>query len=242
MTVDTINVTLVKMESSYHCCNATVEEIVGDERNKNSFEVSDPMTRELCEEEFNRVNERRLYISKWEVEGLGVTTDLGAEMDVGERAVGSDLDGVEYVGMEWSDPEIGVVLKVGVAGDVVEEVFGKVFFLRNPELFSTFVDNRVLVRVVVSGGGAGQGGEEVGKGFELVVEWVVDDGGDVFRLRGNGCRGWDGEDGGSSDRRWEILNGDVCEGYTNNRIFELSVSIFVLVLSGPLEYGAIERL
>ena len=104
------------------------------------------------------------------------------------------------------------------------------------------VDDRVLVRVVVSSGGAGRGDEEVGKGFELVVEWVVDDWGDVFRSRGNGCRGWDGEDGGSNDRRWEILNGDVREGDTNNRIFELSVGVFVLVLGGPLEYGAVEGL
>ena len=114
--------------------------------------------------------------------------------------------------------------------------------MRDPELFSTFVDDRVLVQVVVSGGGAGQGVEEVGKGFELMVEWVVDDGGNVFRSRGNGCRGWDGEDGGSNDRRWEILNRDVREGDMNNRIFELSVGIFVLVLSRPLEYRAIEGL
>ena len=52
--------------------------------------------------------------------------------------------------------------------------------MRDPELFSTFVDDRVLMRVVVSGGGAGRGDEEVGKGFELVVEWVMDDGGDIF--------------------------------------------------------------
>ena len=240
--IDAVNVTFIKMKSSYHCCNATVEEIVGGERNENSFEVSDPMTGELCEKEFNRVNERRLYVSKWEVEGVRVTTDFGAEMDIGERTVGSDLDGVEYVGAEWSDPEVRVVVEVGVAGDMVEEVFGEVFFLQDPELFSMFVDDRVLVRVVVGGGGAGQGDEEMRKGFELVVEWVVDDGGNVFRSRGNRCWGWDGEDGGSNDRRWEILNGDVCEGDTNNRIFELSVGVFVLVLCGPLEYGAIEGL
>ena len=242
MTIDTINVTFVEMKSSYHCCDATVEKIVGEEWDENSFEMINPVTGELCEEEFNRVNERRLYVSKWEVEGMGVTSDFGAEMDIGERTVGGDLDGVEYVGAEWSNPEVGVVVEVGVAGDVVEEVFGEVFFLRDPELFSTFVDDRVLVWVVVSGCGAGRGDEEVGKGFELVIEWVVDDGGDVFRSEGNGCRGWDGEDGGSNDRRWEILNRDVCEGDTNNRIFELSVSIFVLVLSGPLEYGTVKRL
>ena len=242
VTINTVNVTFIKMKSSYHRCNATVKEIVGEEQDENSFEVIDPMTGKLCEKEFNRVNERRLYVSEWEVEGVGVTTDFGAEVDVGERAVGSDLDSVEYMRAEGSDKEVGVVVEVGVAGDVVEEVFGKVLFLWNPELFSTFVDDRVLVRVVVSGGGAGRGGEEVGKGFELVVKWVMDNGGNVFRSRGNGYWGWDGEDGGSSDRRWEILNGDVREGNTNKRIFELSVGIFVLVPSGPLEYGAIEGL
>ena len=107
-------------------------------------------------------------------------TDFGAEMDIGERAVSSDLDGVEYVGAEWGDPKVRVVAKVGVAGDVVEEVFGKVLLLWDPEFFSMFVDDCVLVRVVVSGGGAGRSDEEVGKGFELAVEWVVDDGGNVF--------------------------------------------------------------
>ena len=111
---------------------------------------------------------------------MGVMTDLGAEMDIGEGAVGSDLNSVEYMGAEWSDPEVRVVVEVDVAGDVVEEVFNKVLFLQDPELFSTFVDDRVLVRVVVSGGRAGWGDEEMGKGFELMVEWVVDDGGNVF--------------------------------------------------------------
>ena len=119
MTIDTVNVTLVKMKSSYHCCDATVKEVVGDEWNENSFEVSDPVMGKLREKEFDRVNERRLYVSKWEVEGMGVTTDFSTEMDVGEGAIGSDLDGVEYVGAEWSDPEVRVVVEVGVAGDVV---------------------------------------------------------------------------------------------------------------------------
>ena len=97
MTIDTINVTFVEMKSPYHCCDATVEEIVGEEWDENSFEVINPVTGELCKKEFNRVDERRLYVSKWKVEGMGVMTDFGAEMDVGEGAVGSDLDGVEYV-------------------------------------------------------------------------------------------------------------------------------------------------
>ena len=242
MTIDAVNITFIKMEPSYHCCNATVKKIVGEERDKDSFEVIDPVTRELCEEEFDRVDERRLYVSKWEVEGVGVATDFSTEMDVGEGAVGGNLNSVEYVGAEWSDLEIGVVLEVVVVGDVVEEVFDEVLFLQNPELFSTFVDDHVLVRVVVSSGGAGWSDEEVGKGFKLVVEWVVDDGGDIFRSGGNGCWGWDGEDRGSNDRRWEILDWDVRKGDMDNGVFKLSVGVFVLVLGGPLKYWAIEWL
>ena len=57
MTIDTINVTFIKMKSSYHCCNSTVKKIVGEKRDENSFEVIDPVMGELCKEEFDRVNE-----------------------------------------------------------------------------------------------------------------------------------------------------------------------------------------
>ena len=77
MTIDTINITFIEMKPSYHCCNATVEKIVGEEWDENSFEMINPVMGELCEKEFNRVNERRLYVSEWEVEGVGVTTDFG---------------------------------------------------------------------------------------------------------------------------------------------------------------------
>ena len=35
---------------------------------------------------------------------------------------------------------------------------------------------------------------------------------------------------------------DVRKGDTNNRVFKLSVGVFVLFLSGPLEYGTIKGL
>ena len=57
MTIDAVNITLVKIKSSYHCCDVTVKEIVGGEWDKNSFEMVNPVTGELCKEEFNRVNE-----------------------------------------------------------------------------------------------------------------------------------------------------------------------------------------
>ena len=58
MTIDAINVTFVEMKPSYHCCDATVEKIVGEEWDENSFEMINPMTGKLCKEEFNRVDER----------------------------------------------------------------------------------------------------------------------------------------------------------------------------------------
>ena len=57
MTIDTINVTFIEMKPSYHCCDATVEKIIGEEWDENSFKMINPVMGELCEKEFNRVNE-----------------------------------------------------------------------------------------------------------------------------------------------------------------------------------------
>ena len=57
MTIDAVNVIFIKMKLSYHCCDASVKEIVGEKQDEDSFEVFDPVTGELCKEEFNRVDE-----------------------------------------------------------------------------------------------------------------------------------------------------------------------------------------
>ena len=47
----------------------------------------------------------------------GVMPNFGAEVDVGERAVGSKLDMMVGEGTEGSDEVSGVVVELGVAGD-----------------------------------------------------------------------------------------------------------------------------
>ena len=58
MMIDAVNITFIKMESSYHCCDAAIKKIVGENWDENSLEVINPMTGELCKEELNRVNEQ----------------------------------------------------------------------------------------------------------------------------------------------------------------------------------------
>jgi hypothetical protein len=73
------------------------------------------------------------------------------------------LDVVVAVGIEGGD-EIGrVVVKGIVLEDGEEEVPLDIFFLRTPDLLTTFIDNGVLVRMMGDGSSTGQGSEEVGE-------------------------------------------------------------------------------
>jgi len=96
---------------------------------------------------------------------MGVVPDFGTKVDGREDSGGVHPDVVENVSMEWSDEVKGVVVKVWDVRDVMKEVAFDEFLLRNPKLFTMIVDDRVLVRVVVSNKGAGRGGEEVGEEF-----------------------------------------------------------------------------
>jgi hypothetical protein len=51
-----------------------------------------------------------------------VAPKLGAEVDVGERAVGGELDSVILVGAEGGDEVLGVVTEGVPEGDELEEV------------------------------------------------------------------------------------------------------------------------
>ena len=104
----------------------------------------------------------------------------------------------------------------------------------NPNFLAAIVNDGVLVRVMVSGSGTWWGGEELGEVFDLISKGMWDNKG--------GAWGWDGVDRSLDDGWGKILNGDVSEGDTDNGVFELSVGVFVLVLSRPLEYWAIEGL
>ena len=82
----------------------------------------EPMTRELSEKEFNRVNKGGLYITKGEMKGMGVVADFGAKVDVGKGSVSCELDFVEEMGSEGSDEVVRVLAEVGVFGEEVDEI------------------------------------------------------------------------------------------------------------------------
>ena len=85
---------------------------------------------------------------------------------------------------------------------------------------------------MVSGSSTWRGSEELGEVFNLVSEGTWDNEG--------GARGWDGVDRSFDNGQGKVLNRDVSEGDTDNRVFKLSVGVFVLVLGRPLKDWAVE--
>ena len=102
----------------------------------------------------------------------------------------------------------------------------------DPDFLAVIVDDGVLVRVMVSGGGTRRGGKKLGEVFDLVGEGAWDNEG--------GAWGWDRVDQSFDDGRGRVLNRDVGEGDTDNGVFKLSVGVFILVLGGPLKDWAVE--
>jgi hypothetical protein len=143
------------------------------------------------------------------------------------------LDVVVAVGTERGDKEGGVVVKGVVSGDSKEEVALNIFILGTPDLFTTFVDDCVLMRVVSDGSGAGWGSEEVGEelSFRGDREW------EVGEDRGRQGGGGDDGDGGFNDGRWEILDRDISKWDSLDGFFILIVDICILVLGG---WGVLE--
>lgn len=85
---------------------------------------------------------------------------LGTQEDVGEGTVGCNLNEVVMKGAEGSDKIWVVLVKGIILWNVHQEVVFNIFVLGGPNLLSLFVDDGVLVWVMVSGG-AGQGSEEL---------------------------------------------------------------------------------
>ena len=94
---------------------------------------------------------------------MGVSADLGAKINTRKRAFRIDPDVMEDVGAKWGNKGDWVSLKVGDAGNEAEEVIFDKLFLWDPELFSTVVDDCVLMGVSVDDKGTGGGLEEVGE-------------------------------------------------------------------------------
>ena len=108
-----------------------------------------------------------------------------------------------------------------------------------PDLFSTFVNDGVLVRVDVVGEGAGRGGPEVWEELVLRVEGDDREGEFLGDRSGRGGRG-DSGDEGFDDGGWEILNRDIREWDAVDDFLELKMDVSVLCFVGGrvLELGA----
>src|SRR5579863_488184 len=72
------------------------------------------------------VNKRGLDISKREVKGVRMTSDLCTNEDQWKRGVGMNVDLVVDVGLERSNEEGRVVIKLVEVGDEPKEVCGLV--------------------------------------------------------------------------------------------------------------------
>jgi len=94
---------------------------------------------------------------------MGVPADLGAKINMRKRAIRIDPDVMEDVGAKWGNKGDWVSLKVGDVGDEAEEVTFDEFLLWDPELFSTIIDDCILMGVSVNSEGTGGGMEKVGE-------------------------------------------------------------------------------
>ena len=56
------------------------------------------------------------------MKGVGMATDFGTKVDVGEWSIGCKLNLVEKVGAERSDKVVGMLAKVGVLWEEVDEI------------------------------------------------------------------------------------------------------------------------
>ena len=127
--------------------------------------------------------------------------EFGTQMDIGKGSIGGDLDRMIAQCTEQHGEVRVVGFKVVKLRNVHQEISLYVLVLWGPDFFATFVDDGVLVRVVV-GSGARQGGEEIG---EEVSFWENREAKGAVR---RSWRGWgrDIGDGGGNDGQREVLD------------------------------------
>ena len=92
-----------------------------------------------------------------------MSANLGTKVNRRKRAVRLDPNVVKNVGPERGDKRDGVVMKIVDTREETKEVTCYEFFLRDPELLTTVVDNGVLMGVTVDGEGASGSVEEIGE-------------------------------------------------------------------------------
>ena len=148
---------------------------------------------------------------------------LGTEEDVGEGTIGCNLNEMVAEGAERSDKVQMVLVKFVVLGDVHQEVAFDILVLGGPNLLASFVDDLVLVQVMV-GGGARRGSEEVREELSFREDRERED--TMRRGRRGGRR--DGADRGGNDGQREVLYWDISKRDMLDNLLELLVDIGVL--------------
>jgi len=94
---------------------------------------------------------------------MEVTPKFGAKIYRWKGAVQLDPDVMEDVCMKRGDKMKGVSSEGGDLWDIAKRISFDKFFLWDPELFSTIVNDVVLMRVAVIDKGTHRGSKEVGK-------------------------------------------------------------------------------
>jgi len=115
----------------------------------------------LREDEFDRVDKRGFEVTEGERSRMGVSTNLGANMNRRKIANSVDVNVMVDVRAERGNKGSGVGFKIGDTGKKAEEVSFYVLFLWDPMFFSTVVNDCVLMGVSVNSEGTGGGVEEV---------------------------------------------------------------------------------
>jgi len=117
----------------------------------------------LREEEFDGVNKRRFKVTEGERGRMGVSTNLGTNVNRRKITNSVNVDIMVDVCAERGNKRNGVGFKVGDMGEKAEEVSFYVLFLWDPMLFSAVVNNGVLVWVAVNSKSTSGGVKEMGE-------------------------------------------------------------------------------
>ena len=93
---------------------------------------------------------------------------FGTDVDWREGTVRVDMDRVEGVSTEWSDKKGCLSFsKISAPGNGIEKISVDKFLLQIPNVTSLFIDNRVLVGVMVGSSEARQGSKEILEGGDI---------------------------------------------------------------------------
>jgi len=127
----------------------------------------------LRKDEFDGVNKRGFEVTEGERGQMGVSTNLGTNMNRRKMINSVNMNVMVDVCAKRGNKGNGVGFKVGDMGEKAEEVSLYVLFLWDPMLFSAVVNDRVLVWVMVNGESTGRGIEEMGEevSYRYLWEW-----------------------------------------------------------------------